>query len=103
MPSHDNFPALFSGGISRSLAGVKLRPALLHWLALALLSAGLGRVRAAAPVVSNVRAAQRAGTPWVDVYYDLADADRSALTVQNLFVADALLGRVTCRTFSPNI
>ena len=75
------FPALFSGGISRSLGGVKLRPALLYWLALALLSAGLGRARAAAPVVSNVRAAQRAGTPWVDVYYDLADADSSALTV----------------------
>ena len=60
---------------------MKLRPALLHWLALALLSAGLGRALAAAPVVSNVRAAQRAGTPWVDVYYDLADVDSSALTV----------------------
>lgn len=43
----------------------------------------------------------------VDVYYDLADADSSALTVQNLFAAetemDALLTRVTCRTFSPII
>ena len=54
--------ALFSTGISRSLGGVKLRLALLHWLALALLFAGLGCARAAAPVVSNVRAAQRAGT-----------------------------------------
>ena len=37
---------MFSAGILRSLGGVKLRPALLHWLALALLSAGLGRARA---------------------------------------------------------
>lgn len=36
---------------------------------------------AADPVVSNVRAAQRPGTQMVDVYYDLADADSSALTV----------------------
>ncbi len=27
------FPGLFFGGILRSLGGVKLRPALLHWLA----------------------------------------------------------------------
>ena len=53
---------------------MKLRPALLHWLALALLSAGLEHALAAVPVVSKVRAAQRAGTPLVDVYYDLADA-----------------------------
>ena len=36
---------------------------------------------AAPPVVSNVRASQRAGTQLVDVYYDLADADSGALTV----------------------
>ncbi len=42
---------------------------------------GLGRALAAAPVVSNVRAVQRAGTASVDIYYDLADADSSVLTV----------------------
>jgi formylglycine-generating enzyme required for sulfatase activity len=36
---------------------------------------------AVGPVVSNVRASQRAGTQLVDVYYDVADADSSALTV----------------------
>ena len=36
---------------------------------------------AAAPVVSNVRAAQRSGTAYVDITYDLADPDRSSLTV----------------------
>ena len=40
-----------------------------------------GQVWAAPPVVSNVRASQRVGTQWVDVYYDLADADSGALTV----------------------
>src|ERR1035437_8784664 len=35
---------------------------------------------AVGPVVSNVRASQRAGTQLVDVYYDVADADSSALT-----------------------
>ena len=58
-------------------------------------------------VVSNVRAAQRAGTALVDIYYDLADADSSALTVKNLSAAetemDALFPRVTCRVFSPII
>jgi hypothetical protein len=34
----------------------------------------------AQPVVSNVRAAQRAGTQLVDIYYDLASAS-NALTV----------------------
>ena len=29
----------------------------------------------AGPIVSNVRAAQRAGTQLVDVYYDVAGAD----------------------------
>lgn len=36
---------------------------------------------AVGPTVSNVRASQRAGTQLVDVYYDLADPDSSALTV----------------------
>jgi formylglycine-generating enzyme required for sulfatase activity len=40
-----------------------------------------GLMQAAAPVVSNVRATQRAGTQLVDIYYDLADPDSSALTV----------------------
>ena len=35
----------------------------------------------APPVVSNVRAAQRSGTAYVDITYDLADADTSSLTV----------------------
>mgnify|MGYP001281278017 FL=1 len=35
----------------------------------------------AAPVVSNVRAAQRAGTAYVDITYDLADPDSGSLTV----------------------
>ncbi len=39
-------------------------------------------VLAAPPVVSNIRAAQRAGTHLVDIYYDVADADgNSPLTV----------------------
>ncbi|MEI7940818.1 MAG: SUMF1/EgtB/PvdO family nonheme iron enzyme [Verrucomicrobiota bacterium] len=38
-------------------------------------------VAGAAPVVSNVRAAQRSGTSYVDITYDLADADSSSLTV----------------------
>ncbi|MCX6924145.1 MAG: formylglycine-generating enzyme family protein [Verrucomicrobia bacterium] len=37
--------------------------------------------QAAAPVVSNVRAAQRSGTQVVDITYDLADPDTSALKV----------------------
>jgi formylglycine-generating enzyme required for sulfatase activity len=36
---------------------------------------------AAAPVVSNVRAAQRAGTKLVDVTYDLSDSDSTAVFV----------------------
>lgn len=38
-------------------------------------------VSAAAPTVSKVRAAQRAGTQLVDITYDVADADSSSLTV----------------------
>jgi len=36
---------------------------------------------AAEPVVSNVRAAQRLGTPYVDITYDLADVDTATLDV----------------------
>lgn len=39
-------------------------------------------LQAAPPVVSNIRAAQRAGTHLVDIYYDVSDADgNSPLTV----------------------
>jgi formylglycine-generating enzyme required for sulfatase activity len=38
-------------------------------------------LHAATPVISNVRASQRAGTNLVDVYYDLADADSGSLLV----------------------
>ncbi len=36
---------------------------------------------AAGPVVSNVRAAQRAGTKLVDIWYDLADADGNQCSI----------------------
>ena len=60
------------------------RGCLLLWVfSLALVGPAWGPLAAsaAAPTVSNVRASQRAGTQLVDVYYDLADADSSALTV----------------------
>ncbi len=39
-------------------------------------------LQAAAPVVSNIRAAQRAGTHLVDIYYDISDPEgNSPLTV----------------------
>ena len=47
-------------------------------LLLAVLTAA---AHAAAPVVTNVRSAQRAGTRLVDIYYDLAAADSTSLTV----------------------
>ena len=59
----------------------------LPWGRTILLTAGLlgggaapGPAWAAAPVVANVRATQRAGTGVVDIYYDLASAS-NALTV----------------------
>ncbi len=42
--------------------------------------AGLKAV-AADPAVTNVRASQRPGTPYVDITYDLADADTATLSV----------------------
>lgn len=41
-------------------------------------------LRAAPPVVSNVRSSQRTGTGLVDIYYDVSDADNNklAITVQ---------------------
>jgi len=44
---------------------------------------------AAPPTVSNVRASQRAGTKYVDIYYDLADPDSSSLSVTILVSKDA--------------
>ena len=50
-------------------------------LAVVLLST-TSTLSAAAPVVSNVRAAPRANTHYVDIYYDVSDADGdSPLTV----------------------
>ena len=47
-----------------------------------------GLVQAAAPVVSNVRASQRAGAKLVDIYYNLEDSDTGVLSVQILVSAD---------------
>jgi formylglycine-generating enzyme required for sulfatase activity len=53
------------------------------WISpLALLFVSLAVAQAAAPVVSNIRASQRAGTKLVDIYYDVADADGDTLTVE---------------------
>ena len=57
---------------------MKSLPRLLLFLLLTLLTAA---AHAAAPVVTNVRAAQRTGTKLVDIYYDLADADSATVTV----------------------
>ena len=48
---------------------------------------------AAAPVVANVRAAQRPGTHLVDIYYDATDAAGLPLTVTVLVSADGGAGR----------
>jgi len=46
-------------------------------------------LQAAAPVVSNIRAAQRAGTHLVDIYYDVSDPEgNSPLTVYVAVSAD---------------
>ena len=44
---------------------------------------------AAPPVVSNVRAAQRSGTGYVDITYDLSDPDNSSLSVTVAVSTDA--------------
>ena len=52
-----------------------------HFLALVAVVSAMP-THAAPPVVSNIRAAQRAGTHLVDIYYNVADADgNSPLTV----------------------
>ena len=64
---------------------MKSLPRLLLFLLLTLLTAA---AHAAAPVVTNVRAAQRTGTKLVDIYYDLADADSATVTVAIALSAD---------------
>jgi formylglycine-generating enzyme required for sulfatase activity len=49
--------------------------------ALSLYAGITNRIPAASPVVSNVRAQQRAGTKLVDITYDLADPDSTQLAV----------------------
>jgi len=65
----------------------------LHWLAgclaLGVALAWPASVQAAAPTISNVRAAQRPGTKYVDIYYDLSDPDSSSLSVAILVSKDA--------------
>ncbi len=50
-------------------------------LCLLLLCGGNYAAAGTAPVVSNVRAAQRSGAKLVDIYYDLADSDSATLAV----------------------
>ena len=63
---------------SHSLRGVSPRPGLAVALGLALLC---GPLTAAPPVVSNIRASQRAGTQVVDIYYNVSDPDSGSVTV----------------------
>jgi formylglycine-generating enzyme required for sulfatase activity len=64
-----------------------------------LLAMSTGVVFAADPVVSNVRASQRAGTKLVDIYYKVADADGNPQTVS---VSATVAGApIPCSTFLP--
>jgi len=56
-----------------------MRGTFFAWVVMSFLC-GAGPLQAGAPVISNVRAAQRAGTGLVDIYYDLASPS-NALTV----------------------
>jgi hypothetical protein len=58
-------------------------------------------VLAAEPVVSNVRAAQRAGTKLVDMYYDLSGADSPA-TVAVAVSSDGSSNPVAAISFHGN-
>src|SRR6266404_1771478 len=62
----------------------KTSRAVASWLGLAVTGVFLADFNAfaAAPTVSNVRSAQRAGTKLVDIYYDLADPDSPTLNVR---------------------
>lgn len=53
------------------------------------LAVSVACVRAAVPVVSNVRAAQRTGTHFVDILYDVFSDDNRPLTVTVLVSDDA--------------
>ena len=64
----------------------------------------LGVAQAATPVVSNIRASQRAGTKHVDVYYDVSDADGDTLTVELAVSSDAgLTWNIPAQTFSGDV
>jgi formylglycine-generating enzyme required for sulfatase activity len=65
---------------------------------------GIVAARAADPVVSNVRAAQRPGTKLVDIYYDVADADGDKLTI-SVAVSDTggATYTVSASTFSGDV
>jgi hypothetical protein len=65
----------------RSMSAVQWKKWMLRWVMLVAGMAGTGSALAVAPVVSNVRAAQRAGTGWVDIYYNVGDPDSPSLTV----------------------
>lgn len=51
------------------------------FLPLAVSFLSLATAHAAAPVVSNIRAAQLAGTKNVEILYDVSDADGDALSI----------------------
>jgi hypothetical protein len=65
-----------------------MKPHKLLFLFLALLITAL-TVQAVTPVVSNIRASQRAGTKLVDIYYDVADASHSSVNVTVAVSSDA--------------
>ncbi len=67
--------ASHAGEGASSFAGMKTFPCLLALLF------SLAAVSAAPPVVSNIRAAQIAGTKNVEILYDVSDADGDALTI----------------------
>ena len=64
---------------------MKYLPRLVLFLLLTLLTTA---AHAAAPVVTNVRAAQRTGTKLVDIFYDLVDVDSATVTVAIALSAD---------------
>ncbi|HBJ86738.1 MAG TPA: hypothetical protein DDZ88_23360 [Verrucomicrobiales bacterium] len=60
--------------------------------------------KAAPPVVSNVTAAQRAGTKLVDIYYNVSDADGDAQNIQVQVSADGgLTYTIPCVTLSGHV
>lgn len=59
---------------------------------------------AAPPVVSNITAAQRAGTKLVDIYYNVSDADGDAQNIQVQVSADGgLTYTIPCVTLSGHV